>query len=76
MLICRGMQMIKQRKIEKRIQETINAIGRQESRESVAIITSHPRKMADSREAGKSNIKSSFVQNQMREFLIENLYLL
>ena len=68
--------MIKQRKIEKRIQETINAIRRQESRESVAIITSHPRKMADSREARNSNIKSSFVQNQMHEFLIENLYLL
>lgn len=48
-------QACKQRKIEKRIQETINAIRRQESRESVAIITSHPRKMADSREAGKSN---------------------
>lgn len=42
--------MIKQKKIEMRIQETIYAIGRQESRESMAIITSHPRKMVDGRE--------------------------
>lgn len=61
-------QACKQRKIEKRIQETINAIRRQESRESVAIITSHPRKMADSREAGKSNIKSSLFKTKCMNF--------